>query len=125
MLWGNVRYRNGLSAYQIAVINGFVGTEVEWLASLVGDDGRQPEFSVQAGWHCWRYVGDTAWIQLYEVPTSQIQSDWTQATNTALDYIKNKPTLGSISPKGYWSGTLAAYTALGTYDANTIYFIEE
>jgi len=27
------------------------------------------------------------------IPAAQIQSDWTQATNTALDYIKNKPTL--------------------------------
>jgi hypothetical protein len=30
---------NGLSAYQIAVNNGFVGTQTEWLASLQGDDG--------------------------------------------------------------------------------------
>lgn len=30
---------NGLSAYQIAVNNGFVGTEQEWLASLHGADG--------------------------------------------------------------------------------------
>lgn len=30
---------NGLSAYEIAVANGFVGTEVEWLASLQGADG--------------------------------------------------------------------------------------
>lgn len=30
---------NGLSAYQIAVINGFVGTEAEWLVSLKGDIG--------------------------------------------------------------------------------------
>ena len=27
----------GLSAYQIAVANGFVGTEAQWLASLEGD----------------------------------------------------------------------------------------
>jgi len=39
MLWGNVRTRNGLSAYQIAVLNGFIGTEVQWLASLVGAAG--------------------------------------------------------------------------------------
>lgn len=32
---------NGLSAYQVAVANGFVGTEVEWLASLKGADGIQ------------------------------------------------------------------------------------
>ncbi len=30
---------NGLSAYEIALANGFVGTEVEWLASLQGADG--------------------------------------------------------------------------------------
>lgn len=29
----------GDSAYQVAVKNGFVGTELEWLASLHGDDG--------------------------------------------------------------------------------------
>ena len=31
--------RNGLSAYQIAVINGFVGTEAQWLNSLKGANG--------------------------------------------------------------------------------------
>ena len=30
---------DGDSAYQIAVANGFVGTEPQWLASLVGADG--------------------------------------------------------------------------------------
>lgn len=29
----------GLSAYQLAVINGFLGTEEEWLLSLKGDAG--------------------------------------------------------------------------------------
>jgi hypothetical protein len=29
----------GLSAYEVAVANGFVGTEAEWLDSLVGDAG--------------------------------------------------------------------------------------
>lgn len=28
----------GKSAYQLAVQNGFVGTEIEWLASLQGED---------------------------------------------------------------------------------------
>lgn len=32
---------NGESAYQVAVDNGFVGTETEWLASLVGPTGQQ------------------------------------------------------------------------------------
>ena len=30
---------DGLSAYQVAVVNGFIGTESEWLASLVGPAG--------------------------------------------------------------------------------------
>lgn len=30
---------DGLSAYQIAVINGYQGSQTEWLASLVGDKG--------------------------------------------------------------------------------------
>lgn len=29
----------GYSAYEIAVQEGFVGTEAEWLASLKGDEG--------------------------------------------------------------------------------------
>lgn len=29
----------GYSAYEIAVLNGFIGTEEEWLASLKGDKG--------------------------------------------------------------------------------------
>lgn len=29
----------GLSAYQVAVANGFVGTQLQWLASLVGPQG--------------------------------------------------------------------------------------
>lgn len=32
---------DGLSAYQVAVNNGFVGTEAQWLASLVGAQGIQ------------------------------------------------------------------------------------
>lgn len=32
---------DGASAYQVAVANGFVGTEVEWLASLEGPQGEQ------------------------------------------------------------------------------------
>ena len=35
---GGIKGEDGKSAYQIAVENGFVGTEVEWLASLKGND---------------------------------------------------------------------------------------
>lgn len=40
---GDIRYTllKGFSAYEVAVIDGFVGTEEEWLASLKGETGDQ------------------------------------------------------------------------------------
>lgn len=44
------RAADGASAYELAIANGFVGTETEWLASLVGapgtdgTDGVSPDF---------------------------------------------------------------------------------
>ena len=38
-----VEGKDGKSAYEIAVINGFEGTEQEWLGSLVGADGEKGE----------------------------------------------------------------------------------
>lgn len=35
------RGEDGLSAYQVALANGFVGTEAQWLASLEGAQGIQ------------------------------------------------------------------------------------
>ena len=35
---GGIKGEDGKSAYQIAVENGFVGTEAEWIESLKGDD---------------------------------------------------------------------------------------
>lgn len=36
---------DGLSAYQVAVINGYHGSQTEWLASLVGAKGDTPDLS--------------------------------------------------------------------------------
>lgn len=36
---GGIKGEDGKSAYQIAVENGFIGTELEWLASLKGEKG--------------------------------------------------------------------------------------
>ena len=49
--------KDGKSAYEIAVANGFVGTEVEWLASLKGspgsdgDDGLTPYIGLNGNWY--------------------------------------------------------------------------
>lgn len=37
------------------------------------------------------------------IPAAQIQSDWTQATTTAVDYIKNKPTLATVATSGSYN----------------------
>lgn len=39
---------NGKSAYEIAVDNGYIGTEAEWLESLHGRDGETPDLSEYA-----------------------------------------------------------------------------
>ena len=36
----------GKSAYEVAVLNGFEGTEAEWLASLKGEKGDKPQKGV-------------------------------------------------------------------------------
>lgn len=36
---------NGKSAYEIAVINGFIGTDAEWLISLNGEDATNPNLT--------------------------------------------------------------------------------
>ena len=58
---GNVVLKNssataGKSAYEIAVDNGFVGTETEWLESLKGSDGTTPHIDgTTKNW----FIGDT------------------------------------------------------------------
>ena len=51
---------------------------------------------------------------------SQIQSDWNQTTNTALDFIKNKPTLATVATSGSYDDltnkpTLATVATSGSY----------
>lgn len=63
----------GLSAYEVAVSEGFVGTEAEWLAFLqgaAGADGREVELRKDSTHIQWRYAGDAAWTNL--VPLTDI-----------------------------------------------------
>lgn len=94
----------GQSAYELAVEEGFVGTELEWLASLEGADGldgtngtngvdgtdgvdgadgREVELQKSATHVQWRYEGDPTWADL--VPLADITgpagTDGTNGTN--------------------------------------------
>lgn len=66
----------GKSAYEVAVANGFEGTETEWLESLKGKDGAQGIQGIQGE------KGD---------PGKTVQTNYTQNDSTKPDYIKNKP----------------------------------
>jgi len=43
----SIKGENGLNAYELAVRNGFIGTEDEWQQSLKGNDGINPYFELQ------------------------------------------------------------------------------
>ncbi len=50
--------KDGLSAYEIAVQNGFVGTETEWLESLKGKDGTDGNSPEVSGFATTEYVDE-------------------------------------------------------------------
>lgn len=53
----------GLSAYEIAVQNGFVGTEQEWLESLKGEDGTNGKSAYEIAIECGLFQGtQEEWI---------------------------------------------------------------
>ena len=72
---------DGKSAYEVAVQDGFVGTEVEWLASLHGADGsngspgapgsngESPDLQVADGYIQWKFPTDATWNNLIAVAT--------------------------------------------------------
>lgn len=55
------------------------------------------------------------------IPAAQVQSDWTEADNTSVSYIQNKPSLATVATSGLYSdlsGTpsLATVATSGDYD---------
>ena len=55
------------------------------------------EVNVNADWNA--VSGDAEILNKPSIPAAQIQSDWTQTNNVALDYIKNKPTIPAAVTK--------------------------
>lgn len=44
------------------------------------------------------------------IPAAQVQADWGQSDNSAVDYIKNKPTLATVATTGEYSDLVNAPT---------------
>lgn len=55
------------------------------------------------------------------IPAAQIQSDWTQADNTKVDFIKNKPTLATVATSGSYAD-LSNKPTIPTITDNTTYY---
>lgn len=57
----NPTQARGFSAYEVAVQNGFVGTEVEWLASLRGEPGKQTIETSKVDLYCTLLADNWTW----------------------------------------------------------------
>lgn len=94
----------GLSAYQVAVKNGFVGTEQEWLDSLVGEKGEK---------------GDTGNTGATGEPGRDGAIQYTAGDNITID----NNVISTIIK--IWIGTQEEYDEITTPSEDTIYFIKE
>jgi microcystin-dependent protein len=61
------------------------------------------EVNVNADWNA--TSGDAQILNKPTIPDAQIQADWTQTTDTAKDYIKNKPTIPAAQVQSDWNAT--------------------
>lgn len=95
---------DGISAYQIAKLNGFVGTEVQWLASMKGTTGAK---GLDGGNGWTPVIKSTAYADGYALEVT----DWVGGTGT-------KPTsLGYVSETGLVSNIANATNVRGVAGA--------
>lgn len=88
---------NGLSAYQVAVANGFVGTEQDWLASLGGGGG-----------------GSTTWNSILNKPDLSAFQDYLNTTLIVFNHDLRKYPAVYIEDTGgnRWSPKTIDYPTL-------------
>lgn len=99
-----VDIKNGDSAYQLAVNNGFEGTEQEWLESLVGKDGIEGHATVDLKYEDERLsIANTTLMPCIQVDDSFIPNISITELNNILDLHKT-PTIVSPSYIFYYQG---------------------
>lgn len=82
------------------------------------------EVNVNADWNA--TSGDAQILNKPTIPAAQIQSDWNQTNNTAVDYIKNKPIISAGISSAIASGTdtySATITNVTSYADGDAYLI--
>ena len=113
----SVQGQDGKSAYQVAVDNGFIGSQAEWLASLNGNDG------VENG-------DDVVVVNNYNGVPSDIQQGQVAVLGAALGmsigkvFNVNTQDQNNATPYRLWIGTQQQLEALNEdYEDNTIYLV--
>lgn len=86
---GALKGDDGKSAYQLAVDNGYSGTETEWLASLKGSAGQTPSIGSNGNW----FIGDT------DTGISAGTKDYNK--------LENRPIINGQTIEGDMSGVLS------------------
>lgn len=110
MVFGNVKVPRGFSAYEIAVQNGFVGTEVEWLASLVGPQG--PAGADGADGAPGEDGLSINWQGTYSAATAYVVNDAVEYNGSS--YICIAPTTGNDPTNATYWNLMAQKGADGT-----------
>lgn len=102
---------NGLSAYEIAVKNGFVGTEYQWLQSLKGDNGKAATIN-----------GENAFNLIAGYGLSLIKSGASHVLSRYTKWIsENNPTSITLLPRQTKTiSSLVEHLEVSIDDTNTI-----
>lgn len=97
----------GLSAYEVAVQNGFQGSQSEWLQSLRGEN---IQFKSEGLEIYYKYVSDEQWIPLVSI--DQFVADYS--------VLNNKPKINNIELNGNKTLSELGIQAQGDYVENQV-----
>ncbi len=105
---------DGLSAYEIAVQEGFVGTEAEWLESLHGEDGSDATVTIEDN------LESTDPTHVLSANQGRILKEGQDVNSTEIAAITND---GQVTKRIFL--TQSEYDALIEIEENTEYCILE
>ncbi|HBK01490.1 MAG TPA: hypothetical protein DDY77_00460, partial [Clostridiales bacterium] len=123
---------SGLSAYDIAVRNGFTGTEQEWLASLKGSNGKDGE-NFNAGYTAYELYQEMVENGSYTGSFSDFVKEYFGATDSGV--IANNTlfsvvdvaatfTVRTSTGGGFWGGNTSTNKSV-SYGTGVFYSVDK
>ena len=114
---GSIRIQNeGVTLTNAATNIDFIGNAVNATLNAPGDVHVNIN-QVQSDWNAASGLGEI--LNKPTIPAAQIQSDWTQANNAALDFIQNKPTIPAAQVNSDWNAVSGVAEILNKPTLNT------